>query len=229
MRPTRTGFTLLEMLIVVCIIVILVGILLPVLIGAKNKAEQTECVLQLKQLQLAVRQYAGDNEGGFPFLVVTDTADGVPVRWVNSIYPYCGGSKLIFACPLNPVYADPGSRPEPRARMPETSYYYNGNSLGGLPETQVRDQGTTISIMDGWFIEGKGGSGGLNYPLYYSPWATPDVLAEWVNNLTMKYVGVEQLLRMHAHNGGVCAAYVDGHVKWLTSGKAVDFDPTAGN
>jgi prepilin-type N-terminal cleavage/methylation domain-containing protein len=228
MRPIRAGFTLLETLVVICIIVILVGILLPVLIGAKNQAELTDCQFQMRELQLAVREYAMDYDGDFPQMLVTDTPDGVPVRWVNAIYPYCE-SRLIFACPLNDVYADPASRPNPQARMPETSYYYNGNALGGMPETQVHDQGTTISLMDGWFIEGAGGEGGLNYPMYYSPWATPDVLAEWVNGITMEYVGVEQLRRMHVHNGGVNAVYVDDHAKWLTNAVPADFDPTAGN
>lgn len=225
MRVHRRGFTLIETLVAVAIIVILVGILLPVLVGAKSKADLTACMLNLRQLQVAAIQYCADYDGVYPRQVVTETANRVPQRWVNAIYPYCGSEKLVFACPLNPVYADPLSRPEPRAPMPETSYYYNGVALGGLSEDRIRDESAVVSIMDGWFIEGAGGRGGLNYPMYYSPWATPQELADWVNSLTTTYVGVEQLKRMHLHNGGVNVVFVDSHAKWVTSAQASDFTP----
>ena len=225
MSMRRHGFTLIETLVAVAIIVILVGILLPVLVGAKSKADLTACQFNLRQLQVATIQYCADFDGGYPPMLITDTADGTPHRWVNGIYPYCGSEKLVFACPLNPVFADPQSRPEPRARMPETSYYFNGASLGGRNQNQVRDDSAVISLMDGWFFEEGGGQTGRNYPMYYSPWATPQVLADWVNGLTTTYVGVAQLKRMHLHNGGVNVVFVDSHVKWVTSARAADFTP----
>jgi prepilin-type N-terminal cleavage/methylation domain-containing protein/prepilin-type processing-associated H-X9-DG protein len=225
MSTRRQGFTLIEMLVVVAIIVILVGILLPVLIGARNKAEITTCQVNLRQLQVAMIEYCADFDGGFPPMLITDAADGLPHRWVNAVYRYCGNEKLAFACPLNPVFADPQSRPEPRARMPETSYYFNGASLGGLRQARVGDDSAVISVLDGWFFEEGGGPTGPNYPMYYSPWATPQELADWVNSLTTLYVGVKQLDRMHAHNGGVNVVYVDSHAKWMTSARASDFTP----
>lgn len=216
LRTFRSGFTMIEMMVVVAIIIILIGILLPVLFSARNKAHITQCHAGLRQLQMAMLMYSMDYDGHLPFMLITDTEDGIPHRWCSAIYPYCQ-SKLIFACPNNPVYVDPGSRPEPRARMPETSYYYNGNELGGVLETHIEDQASVISIMDGWFFEGGGGPGGLNYPMYYSPWATPQVLADWVNGLTTTYVGPQQLGRMHLHNGGVNVVFMDTHVKWVNS------------
>jgi prepilin-type N-terminal cleavage/methylation domain-containing protein/prepilin-type processing-associated H-X9-DG protein len=218
----RTGFTLIELMVVVAIIVILIGILLPVLVSAKNKAYITQCSSGLRQLQIAMLEYSTDYDGRLPLMLVTNTADGIPARWVNAIYPYCQ-SKLIFACPNNPVFADPASRPEPLARMPETSYYYNGNALGGVLETRIGDQASVISLMDGWFFENGGGPGGLNYPMYYSPWANTQALADWVNGVSGTYVGPVQLGRMHLHNGGLNAAFVDSHVKWIDSAVAAQF------
>ena len=110
--------------------------------------------------------------------------------------------------------------------MPETSYYYNGAALGGIQESRIGDHASVISIMDGWFFENGGGPAGLNYPMYYSPWATTQVLADWVNGIPSTQVGPQQLGRMHLHNGGVNAVFMDTHVKWVNFALAEQFTPS---
>lgn len=68
------GFTILELLIIVIVLALLVGIIMPVLNAAKQKAQQVGCTNNMKQLYFALEQYANDNNGLLPRPNNSDTS-----------------------------------------------------------------------------------------------------------------------------------------------------------
>src|SRR5450432_2383849 len=78
------AFTLIELLVVIAIIAILAAILFPVFAQAREKARQTSCLSNLKQLGLGFLMYASDNDGYFPAPITNYGAkDGAPPTWVT--------------------------------------------------------------------------------------------------------------------------------------------------
>src|SRR5690349_20614264 len=65
-RRERAGFTLIELLVVIAIIAILAAILFPVFAQAREKARQTACLSNMKQLGTAFMLYVQDYDERLP-------------------------------------------------------------------------------------------------------------------------------------------------------------------
>jgi len=97
----RSGFTLIELLVVIAIIAILAAILFPVFAKVREKARQTSCASNLKQLGLGFIQYSQDNDESMPMRFdpgfPNDHGPGQG-GWAGAIFPYVK-SKGVYACP----------------------------------------------------------------------------------------------------------------------------------
>ena len=127
----KRGFTLIELLVVIAIIAILAAILFPVFARAREKARQSACLSNLKQMGLALMQYVQDYDGTYPNAVIAgchyDAAypseDGIMRPWERNIsgypvvlMPYVK-NRQIFFCPSDGTHAST----DPNAMI---SYFY---------------------------------------------------------------------------------------------------------
>ena len=95
-RHNRRGFTLIELLVVIAIIAILAAILFPVFAKAREKARQSSCSSNAKQLGTAVMQYVQDYDELLPRCYFATPAGNK--HWAMVLEPYCK-SVQMFDCP----------------------------------------------------------------------------------------------------------------------------------
>jgi prepilin-type N-terminal cleavage/methylation domain-containing protein/prepilin-type processing-associated H-X9-DG protein len=102
---TRRAFTLIELLVVIAIIAILAAILFPVFAQAREKARQTSCLSNQKQLGLGVMMYAQDYDETYPMTANYAEPTVTRTLWSDQVAPYLK-NRDIFKCPsaVSPGY-----------------------------------------------------------------------------------------------------------------------------
>jgi prepilin-type N-terminal cleavage/methylation domain-containing protein/prepilin-type processing-associated H-X9-DG protein len=187
---TRRGFTLIELLVVIAI---LAAILFPVFARAREKARQTSCQSNLRQIGLGIQMYQNDYDG----TVMPARYGAMPnmVCWTQIVYPYLNNDQ-IFICPSQsmPVAtAHSGGYPKGYGLNYEVHAYegYPGHTMNQLsiwPPISIgklREPAELISAIDFDYDDA-----GIHYH-------TIDARAAW------------------RHNEMASVLFMDGHVKTM--------------
>ena len=187
---TRRGFTLIELLVVIAIIAILAAILFPVFARAREKARQTSCLSNLKQIGLAMVQYVQDYDEVYPDTYYSISPRPASIVWPNGdvrsntmwyqlIYPYIKNIQ-VMQCPSNSTIW--------RGQYMGRGLSYPMNSyLNAANLSDIEYPSQCISNIDGWYYWSNGTNGCED--------ATPSVRGR--------------------HNEGANAVMCDGHAKWF--------------
>jgi prepilin-type N-terminal cleavage/methylation domain-containing protein/prepilin-type processing-associated H-X9-DG protein len=144
MQRVRHGFTLVELLVVVAIIGVLVALLLPAIQAARAAARRTQCINNMKQIGLAIHQYADVHKGQFPLMAYHNADKSSKTEeqksWIASLAPYAESVDEIRLCPEDRARIEK----EDYAELVRTSYALNGylrdadiTNLAGLPPILV--------------------------------------------------------------------------------------------
>lgn len=203
-RKTR-GFTLIEMLVVVAVIALLAAFLFPVFAQARAKARQTVCLSNLRQIGLAVEQYASDYDDTLMpgILLPTSGPNGDPLYagWAGACNTYAHAPG-IFRCPASSA---PDTGPAALVSSTLLSYFFNLNLGGaeapaGLPRARLAAPAATVLVAET--------SEGL--PGVYVPFQQPgETISPFANAFAATVPSASR------HQGGRCFLLADGHVKWL--------------
>jgi prepilin-type N-terminal cleavage/methylation domain-containing protein len=145
-RRRNRGFTLIELLVVIAIIAILAAILFPSLAKAREKARQSACISNLKQLGGAMTLYVGDWDETLPWAILNADYNLPPSDPANQpnrpdkiralLTPYVK-TPGVFRCPsdsfpgfLGPKGADPNT---PMFDLVGNSYWYPAMNFNNTP------------------------------------------------------------------------------------------------
>jgi len=137
-RTRRSGFTLLELLVVIAVITLLAALLLPILSNARRKAHRISCKNNLGQLGKAMQMYTGENGGRYPRLAVRPSMNSDYPGLRDAMITYIKDQRLL-RCP-----AESGAL----YHLEGTSYEWNG-VLNGQPQDGFLEQmmGSTRTPM----------------------------------------------------------------------------------
>ena len=235
MRNTKRAFTLIELLVVIAIIAILAAILFPVFAKVREKARQTSCLSNEKQLGLAFAQYYEDYDEKWPSGAPDKTSGIGGNGYLGELYSYIKSTGLA-KCPDDSTTA--GAAPNNAVTYP-VSYAFNSNAAAAAdasftaPASTValfEVQGSTANVSDVYTSTDTSSDG---YSMANSDDATHSSFADNGTNLSGKATGVTFVTsnlggftgtnqnfgattnQNALHTGGSNFLLADGHAKWF--------------
>ena len=209
------GFTLIELLVVIAIIAILAAILFPVFAKAREKARQTSCLGNAKQIGTASQMYMQDYDEycpNAPYYVggVGPGFGNLGPSYAMVVEPYIKNAQ-IWRCPSNASRGPVTTTGGWTGALKNVSYLYNTYALvpnfvgPALHEAQIKSPAQLAMSFGGWegawvFDHPSDGAGQPITRIEGSPssFATSQI--------------------QQGHSGGGNFVFCDGHAKWVATG-----------
>jgi prepilin-type N-terminal cleavage/methylation domain-containing protein/prepilin-type processing-associated H-X9-DG protein len=196
---SRRGFTLIELLVVIAIIAVLAAILFPVFAQAREKARQTSCLSNMKQIGLAMTQYLQDNDEAYMWALHPEEPGDPVYAWFEPLQPYVK-SRDIFRCPSLDA-DDEAAKPSPY-----TSYIINGYFCHGVLDPALRTQAEQIMVAERE----------KNLAVFdYHPWEEEHHDGDGDAEHGGDHEWEDENVAKTRHNGGSNYLFADGHAKWF--------------
>jgi prepilin-type N-terminal cleavage/methylation domain-containing protein/prepilin-type processing-associated H-X9-DG protein len=214
----RSAFTLIELLVVIAIIAIIAAILFPVFAQAREKARQSSCSSNEKQIGLGILAYSQDYDETLPMGSYMDPTNTSPTPWMNIVDPYVKGGyptrSLDSGASTYGIYACPSFDPSIIADRPSHSYAVNrylmpshineATPVWGKPEpATLADVKTPAQIV--FLVEAAGNRIFTDGDDVHSQAGQPQLVQQ---------TQAVYLLSRGRHSKGSNYLFGDGHVKW---------------
>jgi len=214
MQGKNRGFTLIELLVVIAIIAILAAILFPVFSRAREQANKTACLSNMKQIGMAVQMYCQDWDGRYPFIgclgcnATGPDANNPLCTPQAKIYPYAKNTG-VYDCPSADMFklvlveggcarSRSGGWPFPPDWVGISIDIGWNNKMDGQLMAQMPTPSETVVFSDATYAFSCGGVG----TVYANACGA----------------GCDQSVRLRRntrHSEGSNLTFADGHAKWM--------------
>ena len=193
----KRGFTLIELLVVIAIIAILAAILFPVFARAREKARQSSCGSNLKQIATATMMYVQDYDETFCLFDHRNP----DVKWRANLNPYVQNTQ-VFACPSDSAGSRDANGFLRHYVAHERLFTWGG---AGTP------RGRKLAELK-WPAESVMQCDDVSRDM--------EQIRAWVQGDFDAQIGLTNLNAKH--NDGHNYSYADGHMKWQPTRIAAD-------
>lgn len=236
----QLGFTLVEMLIVITIILVLAAVLFPTITRMKDRAAATGCASNMRQCIVMGNMFAAEQNGSLPRLQIQNSMmnshtgkDPLPVDerivnnpnasfWPDQLTTYAEGASM-FSCPKlkNPATAGAGGGKSNRCPLgiginwPAMAPNNGTTGDGAASFTRTRLSAVPDPSRVVWFAD-----------------ASAEVAGEWKERPDLANAGscfirgnsVDGICAIPRHGGKINVGFVDGHVE-LVDPNQIDWGP----
>lgn len=240
-RQRQQGFTLIELLVVIAIIAILAGLLLPALVKAKQKAHGAQCMSNCRQMMIAWRLYADDNNdllapNDYPFTTAY-VANGTMKNWVagtmetppdnvnDNLLVDPKASLLANYLPNRAIYRCPEDK-STYANHPRVRSYSMNSAVGTIWNLSFNGGPPIGSPVQGGWLPGSGYNSSQTAWLTFgkmTSFTAPGPSSTWVimeeNPVTINDASLATSMVPYYlidypasfHNGSAGMSFADGH------------------